>query len=228
MLVHPDDREHISVQWADCRQLSAERGNQPVYGTFTYRALRMDGTYLWVEASACVTSTHWYNIVRDISDQRRLEMSLKGVLHCMHGFSTRALCAEHAQCDAGFLTSTMADMRQPLTAIQAASELLAQRVSVREDEEASFLVAAISSASHMLMGARRRSRVLPIALSACSSKRGVCGRRNCGQRAVAPLAGGGAVRHHARALRRAPDGGQCVVRLPHESGARRAHTHRVD
>ena len=60
----------------------------------------------------------------------------------------------------------MADMRQPLTGIQAASELLAQRVSVREDEDASFLVAAISSASHMLMGAPPRA--LPLRFCGCS------------------------------------------------------------
>ena len=80
--MHPDDREHINADWAECKQLSAARGNEPVYRTFTYRALRTDGTYLWVEAAACITPTHWYNIVRDITDQRRLEASLKGALVC--------------------------------------------------------------------------------------------------------------------------------------------------
>ena len=43
-------------------------------------------------------------------------------------------------------------MLQPLTGIQAASTLLAQRSSVQRDEDASFLVAAISSASRLLGG----------------------------------------------------------------------------
>ena len=43
-------------------------------------------------------------------------------------------------------------MLQPLTGIQAASTLLSQRPSVQRDEDASFLVAAISSASRLLGG----------------------------------------------------------------------------
>jgi signal transduction histidine kinase len=46
----------------------------------------------------------------------------------------------------------MADMRQPLTGLSAASQLLAQQPCVRDDEEAAFLVAAISAASRMLSG----------------------------------------------------------------------------
>jgi signal transduction histidine kinase len=51
-----------------------------------------------------------------------------------------------------FLTSTMADLRQPLTGLEAASQLLAAQPCVRDDEEAAFLVAAIASASRMLAG----------------------------------------------------------------------------
>jgi hypothetical protein len=46
-----------------------------------------------------------------------------------------------------------ASVRQPLTGIQAASELLAQQPCVHNNEDASFLVAAISAASRMLAGA---------------------------------------------------------------------------
>ncbi len=63
----------------------------------------------------------------DISDRKRLEASLKS-----------------------FLTSVMADMRQPLTGIQAAAELLAQHKCIMSDEEASFMVSAISASSNML------------------------------------------------------------------------------
>jgi hypothetical protein len=55
-----------------------------------------------------------------------------------------------------FLSVTMADMRQPLSCLQAASALLTQQPCVQRDEEASFLVAAVSAASHMLSGARRQ------------------------------------------------------------------------
>jgi K+-sensing histidine kinase KdpD len=46
----------------------------------------------------------------------------------------------------------MADLRQPLAGLAAASQLLAAQPCVRDDEEAAFLVAAISSASRMLSG----------------------------------------------------------------------------
>jgi hypothetical protein len=53
----------------------------------------------------------------------------------------------------GFLAITMGDMMQPLTGIQTASQLLAGRASVQQDAETAFLVAAISAASQLLMGA---------------------------------------------------------------------------
>jgi signal transduction histidine kinase len=46
----------------------------------------------------------------------------------------------------------MADLRQPLAGLEAASQLLAAQPCVRGDEEAAFLVAAITSASRMLSG----------------------------------------------------------------------------
>jgi hypothetical protein len=50
----------------------------------------------------------------------------------------------------GFLAGVLGDMRQPLSAVQVASQLLAQRPCVQRDEEATFLVAAISAACQML------------------------------------------------------------------------------
>lgn len=128
-MIHEDDREQVAVQWAEARAQSSARGGEPVHECFTWRMRRADGTFVWLETSACITETHWYNISRDITDQKRLEASLKE-----------------------FLTSTMADMLQPLTGIQAASQLLLQRRVVQRDADTSFLVSAISSASHMLMG----------------------------------------------------------------------------
>ena len=46
----------------------------------------------------------------------------------------------------------MQDMLSPLSAVQTASQLLAQRPSVQKKEDAKFLVAAISAASQLLMG----------------------------------------------------------------------------
>ena len=46
----------------------------------------------------------------------------------------------------------MADMLQPLSVVQTVSQLLSQRPCVQQNEDASFLVAAISAASRLLMG----------------------------------------------------------------------------
>jgi hypothetical protein len=61
----------------------------------------------------------------------------------------------------GFLVDMMSEMRQPLTGIQAATQLLAQRPCIQQDEEGSFLVAAISAASQMLMVRANRLPLLP-------------------------------------------------------------------
>ena len=92
-LVHPDDWPRIFEEWAEARETSAARGGEPVHRNYTWRAMRCDSdpaapTYFWAAASAIITQSpqpgdegQWFNIMRDVGDQKRLEASLKHFLH---------------------------------------------------------------------------------------------------------------------------------------------------
>jgi signal transduction histidine kinase len=152
-LVHADERQQVLEAWKAARAQSS--ASAPVQTSVTFRCARGDGSYFWAQLTGCTTPSHLYAVLRDISDRKALEESLRGFLACVMG-----------------------DMRQPLAGVQAASELLAARQCVREDEEARFLVAAIIAACHMLLGigacplylfvARLRVRVLSSALTILS------------------------------------------------------------
>ena len=126
-LVHADERQQVLEAWKAARAQSSAIA--PVQTSVTFRCARGDGSYIWAQLSGCTTPTHLYAVLRDISDRKALEESLRGFLACVMG-----------------------DMRQPLAGVQAASELLAARQCVREDEEARFLVSAITAACQMLLG----------------------------------------------------------------------------
>jgi signal transduction histidine kinase len=128
-LIHPDDLPQALATWRAAQAASASAGGAAVPTAFMCRQRRRDGSYVWAESASCITPTHFYGLIRDVNDRKALEASLKE-----------------------FLTSTMADMRQPLAALAAASQLLAAQPCVREDEEAAFLAAAIASAARMLDG----------------------------------------------------------------------------
>jgi signal transduction histidine kinase len=127
--VHPDDVAAVKDRLAEAAARSAQQGGATVTFVITFRGQRKDGSYLWMESRACATPTHLYTATTDISDRVQREASLRG-----------------------FLASVMADMRTPLTSVQAASELLAAQRCVRGDEESAFLVSAISAGCAMLMG----------------------------------------------------------------------------
>jgi PAS domain S-box-containing protein len=126
---HPDDLPAEYAAWEAAKAESATRDGAGVSAVYTHRLRRRDGSYIWIEAISVQTPTHFYGMMRNIDDRKALEASLKE-----------------------FLTATMSDFRQPLAGIAAASELLAQKPCVRRDEEATFLVAAITAAARMLSG----------------------------------------------------------------------------
>ena len=128
-LVHADDAGRVSDCWQAARAQSARQNGTTVAVSVTFRCLRKDGSYVWVESQTCVTPTHLYAVSSDISERMQREASLRG-----------------------FLASVMADMRQPLSSLQAATELLAARMCVRNDEESAFLVSAIAAGCAMLCG----------------------------------------------------------------------------
>ncbi len=127
--VHADDVPAVTSRLLAAATQSAQQGGATVTFNITLRGRRKDGSYIWMESRACATPTHLYTATSDISDRMRREASLRG-----------------------FLASIMADMRQPLTSLQAASELLAAQRCVRGDEESAFLVSALSAGCAMLMG----------------------------------------------------------------------------
>ncbi len=127
--VHPDNLSAVQERVMSAVMQSAQQGGATVTFNVTFRGRRKDGSYIWMENHACATPTHVYTVTKDISDRVRRETSLRG-----------------------FLASVMADMRTPLTSVQAASELLAAQRCVRGDEENTFLVSAISAGCAMLMG----------------------------------------------------------------------------
>ena len=102
-LMHPEDRPRILEEWDEAREHSAARGGEPVHRSYTWRARHCDSdpaapTYVWMAASAVIIQSpepgapgQWFNIMRDISDQKRLEASLKHFLHstsALHCFAT--------------------------------------------------------------------------------------------------------------------------------------------
>lgn len=146
-LVHPDERQQVLEAWKAARAQSS--ASAPVQTSVTFRCARSDGSYIWAQLSGCTTPSHLYAVLRDVSDRKALEESLRGFLACVMG-----------------------DMRQPLAGVQAASELLAARQCVCEDEEARFLVAAITAACQMLLG------IVTNVLSVRSLETGECRAEN--------------------------------------------------
>ena len=128
-MTHPEDLERVVLILQDARAESCAAGGTTVRRTLTSRMRRGDGTYVWVESEMCIDPRDSYNIVRDVTDRKRLSASLKS-----------------------FLALTVQDMLQPVTLVQTASQLLSQLPSVRDNEEARFLVAAVSAASRLLSG----------------------------------------------------------------------------
>ena len=128
-MTHPVDLERVVLILQGARDESCAAGGTTVRRTLTSRLRRADGTYVWVESEMCIEQRDSYNILRDVTDRKRLSASLKS-----------------------FLTLTVQDMLQPVTLVQTASQLLSQLPSVRDNEEARFLVAAVSAASRLLSG----------------------------------------------------------------------------
>jgi signal transduction histidine kinase len=127
--LHPDGLPGLYAAWDAAKAASAASEGGWTPAVYTHRMRRRDGSYVWVEAISVQTPTHFYGMMRIVDDRKALEASLKD-----------------------FLTSTMSDFRQPLAGIVTASELLSLQPCVRRDEEATFLVAAITAAARMLSG----------------------------------------------------------------------------
>ena len=128
-LLHPDDAAMVMERVAAAEEQCVAQDGIPVQISLTFRCVCKGGGYIWKESRVCVTPTHIYAVSADVTERVQREASMRG-----------------------FLASVMADMRTPLTSVQAASELLAARMCVRNDEESAFLVAAISSGCTMLAG----------------------------------------------------------------------------
>ena len=124
-LIHADDLPQVLEAWKAARTHSTD--DLPAPTSVTFRCLRGDKTYIWAQLSGCLTPSHLYSVLRDVSDRKALEQSLRG-----------------------FLGSVMGDLRRPLASVQAASELLSERQCVRDDDETRFLVEAIHCACQML------------------------------------------------------------------------------
>ena len=182
--VHPDDRELMAAQRRAAEAESAALG-RPVPCCFTFRLRRKDTSYIWVETHSCITPKRCYGVRRDISDRKRLEV--RAIINVAALSASISRLAAHIQTSLKtFLTSMMMDIRQPLCAIQAAADLLSQRPCVRQDTEATFLVAAICTSCTMLncaCGARRVTCLVPVLM--CAD----CGlASSCRHRVERPLA----------------------------------------
>jgi hypothetical protein len=60
-LVHDDDKEHAMAAWEAAKTQSAASGaDTAVPITVTFRCRRKDGSHIWVESHACITSTRAY------------------------------------------------------------------------------------------------------------------------------------------------------------------------
>ena len=100
-LMHPEDQPRVLEEWSEALESSAARGGEPVHRSYTWRARHCDSdpaapSYTWMAASAVIIQPpepgapgQWFNITRDISDQKRLEASLK---HFLHSTSAPCIC----------------------------------------------------------------------------------------------------------------------------------------
>ncbi len=69
-LVHPADTAQITAMW-DAARAESVATSKTVPTTFTFRCLRKDGSFIWVESNSCITPTHVYAIFRRVSGAPR-------------------------------------------------------------------------------------------------------------------------------------------------------------
>ncbi len=83
-LLHPEDRARVSGRWrAFIKGAGAEGPRGEFYAAHQYRLRRLDGTYVWVQASGVAVRddkghvVRWIAAVADISEQRAQEEALR-------------------------------------------------------------------------------------------------------------------------------------------------------
>lgn len=144
-LAHPADRERLAAWW----RAVSERPAAPL----TFRALRPDGTVVWLECAASAA----------LGEDRVLEIQAvtRGVTHHLSRtedlsrrcaeLESRAAQLEQANRElAAFAADAAHDLRAPIQVISGFAELLARREGARLDEASQgFLAHILTAASGM-------------------------------------------------------------------------------
>lgn len=144
-LAHPADRERLAAWW----RAVSERPAAPL----TFRALRPDGTVVWLEcaASAALGEDRVLEIQAVTRGVTQHLSRTEGLSRRCAELERRAAQLEQANRDlAAFAADAAHDLRAPIQVISGFAELLARREGARLDEASQgFLAHVLTAASGM-------------------------------------------------------------------------------
>ena len=127
--MHPDDVPVMDAALGGAAACSQAAGGAAVCFAATRRMKLPDGSFTWIRSSGCVKGNRWFALCRLLAPQMAKEAAMRSLL----------LRISH-------------ELRTPAQSGLAAAQLLAQRESVRGDQEAAFLVQAIGASCGLLLG----------------------------------------------------------------------------
>ena len=126
--MHPDDIPVMDAAFGDASVRSLAAGGAAACFAAT-RHMKLPSGYTLVRSSGCIKGDQWYSLCRLLGPQLAKEEAMRSLL----------LSISH-------------ELRTPAQSGLAAAQLLAQRSCVRGDQEAAFLVQAISASCGLLLG----------------------------------------------------------------------------
>jgi PAS domain S-box-containing protein len=141
-MVHPEDMDRVV---AGIGRLIGERLPH-LPEPLVYRAMRKDGTYIWIEANPTLIvdgegqPMEFIDVVRDVTAAKRSEAELK---------EARVRAEAAAAAKSAFLANMSHELRTPLTSIIGFSQLMGERGDL--PEEARRYASRIGDASHALL-----------------------------------------------------------------------------